>query len=169
MRRHRRGELHQLVIEQRRPRLDRVRHRHPIDLGEDVERQVVLQIAVLNRAKPVAALWLQAGERRAPRVVPRDLRVQIARQELAQLTAAEHRGGVDVAVGKVPEKVARGTDAEPLELLGAALADPLEKLDRRVQPERLGLPGSSGRHRGSGALRGGAAGRHGGQAAVVGW
>ena len=46
-----------------------------------------------------------------------------------------HGGGVDVAMGEVPEEIARGADAEPLELLGPPLADPLQELDRHVEPD----------------------------------
>ena len=50
-RRNRGGELHELVVEQRRPRLDRMRHRHPIDLGQDVERQVAIEIVSTARRR----------------------------------------------------------------------------------------------------------------------
>ena len=58
-----------------------------------------------------------------------------ARHLLADFGAGEwcHGRRVDVSVGEVPEQVLRGADAEPLELLGAPLADPLEELDGRVQ------------------------------------
>ena len=49
-----------------------------------------------------------------------------------------HGGRVDVAMGEVPEEVPRGADAEPLELLRPALADALEELDGRVEPEGAG-------------------------------
>src|SRR5262245_52480870 len=35
------GELYQLVVEQRNARLDRMRHAHAVDFGEDVEGQIV--------------------------------------------------------------------------------------------------------------------------------
>ena len=41
-------------------------------------------------------------------------------------------------MGEVPEEVLRGADAEPLELLGAALADALEELDGGVEAEGAG-------------------------------
>ena len=41
-------ELDELVIEQRHPRLDRVGHAHPVHLGQDVERQVAVEIGVLQ-------------------------------------------------------------------------------------------------------------------------
>ena len=50
-RRNRGRELHQPVIEERRPRLEGMRHRHPIDLGENVERKVRVEIAVLHRGQ----------------------------------------------------------------------------------------------------------------------
>ena len=57
-----------------------------------------------------------------------------------------HRGGVDVAVGEVPQEVAGGADAEPLELLRPALADALEELDGHVQSEGAGCAvGAAGR------------------------
>ncbi len=43
---------------------------------------------------------------------------------------------IDISVREVPEEVLRGADADPLELLGAPLADPLEELDRHVQTHR---------------------------------
>ncbi len=63
---------------------------------------------------------------------------------LADLGAGQrrHRGRVDVAVGEVPEKVARGADAESLELLRPALTDALEELDGHVESEGAGLDGS---------------------------
>ena len=47
-------------------------------------------------------------------------------------------GGIYIAVGKVPQKVARGADAEPLQRLGPPLPDSLEKLDGRVQAKAAG-------------------------------
>jgi hypothetical protein len=41
----------------------------------------------------------------------------------------------------MPEQIASGSDAEPLELLGPALADAFEKLDRGVEAEAAGRPG----------------------------
>ena len=52
-------------------------------------------------------------------------------------------GGVDVAVGEMPEEVARGADAEPLEQLGSPLADAFQKLDAGVETERAGGRGGS--------------------------
>ncbi len=67
---------------------------------------------------------------------------------LPHFGADERRDGrrVDVAVGKVPEQVARRAYADPLQLLGPALADTLEKLDRRIEPEGAGYSLSSRHH-----------------------
>ena len=40
---------------------------------------------------------------------------------------------VHIAMGEMPQQVARGPDSESRELLGAALADSLEELDGRIQ------------------------------------
>ena len=63
-----------------------------------------------------------------------------ARHLLPDLCPDERRdgGGVDVAMREVPEQIAGGADAESLELLGAPLADPLEELDRHVEPDGAG-------------------------------
>ena len=50
-RRHGRGELEQLVIEQRLARLERHRHAHPIDLGQDVVDEVGLDVDVEARGR----------------------------------------------------------------------------------------------------------------------
>ncbi len=47
------GEFDEPVIEQRRARFNRMRHRHSIDLREDVERQVRLEVAILERRHPI--------------------------------------------------------------------------------------------------------------------
>jgi hypothetical protein len=67
---------------------------------------------------------------------------------LTDLRPGERRdgGGVHIAMGEVPEEIPRGEDAEPLELLGAALAYPLEELDRHVESHgaRLAISGGAG-------------------------
>ena len=57
-----------------------------------------------------------------------------------------HGGCVYIAVGKVPQKVARGADAQSLQRLGASLPDSLEELDRRVE--------ANGGRSGAGGIRG---------------
>ena len=68
--RHLGRQLDEDVVEQRHPRLDRVRHAHPIDLGQDVERQVALEIALLERREPVRSAVAAAA--RAQRLLARD-------------------------------------------------------------------------------------------------
>ncbi len=62
-----------------------------------------------------------------------------------------HEGGdcrcIDVAMGKVPEEIPGGTYAEPLQLLGTAVADALEKLDGGVEPKGAAHPLGPGHHR----------------------
>jgi len=41
-------------------------------------------------------------------------------------------------MGKMPEKIASGTDAQPAEALGAPFSDPLEKLNWGIQPDGTG-------------------------------
>ncbi len=59
-----------------------------------------------------------------------------ARDLLADFRPGERsdRRRVDVAMGEMPEEIARRADAEPLQLVSPPLADPLEKLDRHVEP-----------------------------------
>jgi hypothetical protein len=57
LRRNRRGELDELVIEQRHARLDRVRHAHPVHLGQDVERQIRVEVRVLERESQCSRRW----------------------------------------------------------------------------------------------------------------
>src|SRR5215831_11523523 len=63
-----RRKLDDVMIEQWRPCLDRVRHRHAIDFGQDVERQVVIEVAVLGGGDPVAAVFAKVRQRRGPRI-----------------------------------------------------------------------------------------------------
>ena len=44
-------------------------------------------------------------------------------------------------MGEMPEEIARGADAEPLQLLRPPLADTLEELDGHVQAEGARLDG----------------------------
>ena len=62
-RRHGRGELEQLVIEQRLARFERHRHAHPVDLGHDVVDQIRLHVHVQRAVERIAA----TGTRRTPR------------------------------------------------------------------------------------------------------
>src|SRR3989449_6670665 len=59
LRRNRGGELYELVIEQRDARLDGMRHAHPVHFGQDVEREVALQIQGLEPGEPVAVSVLE--------------------------------------------------------------------------------------------------------------
>ena len=65
---------------------------------------------------------------------------------LAHLGLGERRHGrcVDIAVGEMPEQIARGADAEPRELLGAPLADAFEELDGGVEADGAGAARSGG-------------------------
>ena len=47
---------------------------------------------------------------------------------------------IDVAMGEMPEEIASATDAQPAESLRAPFPNPLEKLDRGVQPDGAGGP-----------------------------
>jgi hypothetical protein len=38
-------------------------------------------------------------------------------------------------MGEMPQKIARGVDAEPLKLFGPPLTDALQKFDRHVEPQ----------------------------------
>ena len=44
-------------------------------------------------------------------------------------------------MGEMPEQIPRGADAQPLQLLRAALADALQELDRRVEPQACSTRG----------------------------
>ena len=101
-RRHRGGELEQLVIEQRLARLERHGHAHPVDLGHDVVDQVGLHVDVqraveriLRRARVVGEA--EAGERigvaHFGREVVRVERVARARLEQAIRVLARARVG----------------------------------------------------------------------------
>ena len=60
------SELHQGMIQQRHPRLQGMRHAHPVYLGQDVPRQVGPKIQVLKaRERIEAPAIVQSAPRRA--------------------------------------------------------------------------------------------------------
>ena len=83
-RRHARGELEQLVIEQRLARLERDRHAHAIDLGQDVVDHVGLDVDVQRAIERIAATR-RRGRRRGSwraRSAAADLSAEVAGIEL---------------------------------------------------------------------------------------
>ena len=107
-RRNRRRELHQLVVEQRRPRLQRMRHRHPIDLGEDVEREVVMEVAILDRRRASRRRPADAGPHSASAPADRaatDLLERLPLEQARHLVGVEQRLGVEIAFRPVEREM----------------------------------------------------------------
>ena len=138
-------ELDEPVIEQRHPRLDRVGHAHPVDLGQDVERQVAVEIGVLQGRQPVCRTGGAPGALGPPRVLAADQRRGLGREQSREPVAPEQRDRVEIAVDvgqrdvaqvvaaphavghparKIPERAAREAGKDPVPPL-AALDDVL--------------------------------------------
>src|SRR5438552_7352623 len=84
-------ELDELVVQQGHARLDRVGHAHAVHLGEDVEREVLLDVQVLERREPVPISRAQVGGRLPPGIARRHQREDLGREQLTLLLAPEER------------------------------------------------------------------------------
>src|SRR5437867_1218158 len=73
LRRNRLSELDELVVEQRDPSLEGVRHAHPVHLGEDVQGEIALEIQVLQRRQPAPVGFGENGGLGAPGIVIREV------------------------------------------------------------------------------------------------
>ena len=140
LRRDRRRELDQLVIEQRHASLDRVRHAHPVDLGEDVQRQVAFEVQVLQRREPPSVGRGQVLGFRAPRIVLREQREHVVAEQALLLVPPEQRRRVQVALVADERQVAQEVAAP--RPVGQRLADgPRQSPRRRRQEPVPALPG----------------------------
>src|SRR5260370_11877260 len=101
-----------------------MRHAHAIELGEDVERQIVLEIQALQRREPVAALI------RARRLLASQRGEEVGRKQLPLLLEPEESAGVEIALRLRERAVAE--EVLPLPSLGDRGGD------GREQPPRPG-------------------------------
>src|SRR5262245_65999649 len=106
-----------------------MRHRHPIHFRQDVERQVRIQVAVLQRRQSVVLASGQAIERVRPGVVSRDLRVRLVLEEVSQLVTTKERRGVQIAAWTFERQVLEKSFA--LRALGKPLADRSQRTTKR--------------------------------------
>ena len=95
--RHAGRELDDLVVEQRRADLERVGHRHPIDLHENIVREVRLQIDVRDPAQVIQAgdPFEVASERREG-IVLAQRHAELRAQELSLVHGREQAHVVEV-------------------------------------------------------------------------
>src|SRR5258706_2526676 len=91
-------ELHQAVVEQGHPYLERVGHAHAIDLREHVEGQIAGQVQVLKGGQPVALPAGQQAPLLAPGIVARQQVPQLGPQEIVALRRPEQGERVQVAI-----------------------------------------------------------------------
>ena len=110
--RHRRGELEQLVIEQRLARFERHGHAHPVDLGHDVVDEIGLHVDVQRAVERIASTgtrrrrWRKPANGSASRTVGGEVaRVErVARVRLEQPVGVLARAGVGGRQRQMPER-----------------------------------------------------------------
>src|SRR5882762_8649641 len=107
LRRNRLSELDELVVEQRDPRLEGVRHAHPVHLGEDVQRKIALEVQVLERRQPAPVGVRQDGGLGAPGIVMRELLPGVALEQALLSVAPEEGRGVQVPVDPDQREMAK--------------------------------------------------------------
>src|SRR2546426_996406 len=95
LRRNRLSELDELVVEQRDPRLEGVRHAHPVHFGEDVQGEIALEIQVLQRRQPAPVGFGENGGLGAPGIVIRELLPGLAAEQALLSVAPEEGRGVE--------------------------------------------------------------------------
>src|SRR5881628_3713610 len=98
LRRNRLSELDELVVKQRDPRLEGVRHAHPVHLGEDVQGEIALEIQVLQRRQPAPVGFGENGGLGAPGIVIREVLPGLAPEQALLSVAPEEGRGVEVPV-----------------------------------------------------------------------
>src|SRR5258708_28447688 len=74
-----------------------MRHGHTIDLGKNVERQIVLQIEKLKWTKPVASRLRHVSEPGGLRIVATEATHRIASEKALLLVGPKERRAIDIS------------------------------------------------------------------------
>ena len=142
--RHGRGELEQLVIEQRLARFERHRHAHPVDLGHDVVDEIGLDVHVQRAIERIASTGRRRRRARKPAngSASRHLVREVARVERVARVRLELAVGVLLRAASAGDSARCRSDRAPLTPSGSAAGQPAgdAAAGRTEPPPRRQLP-----------------------------